>query len=73
MGVRERKSIFTVIASVSEAVHSRKGRLDCFVAEFIIGRRFAPTRWLLAMTDRATANERLHPSIFSFSAACGAK
>jgi len=51
MGVRERKSIFTVIASVSEAIHSRKGRLDCFVAEFIIGRRFAPTRWLLAMTD----------------------
>jgi hypothetical protein len=26
------------------------GHLDCFVAEFIIGRRFAPTRWLLAMT-----------------------
>jgi hypothetical protein len=27
-----------------------KERMDCFVAEFIIGRRFAPTRWLLAMT-----------------------
>jgi hypothetical protein len=25
--------------------------MDCFVAEFIIGRRFAPTRWLLAMAD----------------------
>jgi hypothetical protein len=32
MGVRERKSIFSVIASVSEAIHSRKRRLDCFVA-----------------------------------------
>jgi len=60
MGVRERKSIFTVIASVSEAIHSRKGRLDCFVAS------------LLAMTDRVTANDP-QPSIFSFSAACGAK
>ena len=73
MGVRERKSIFTVIASVSEAIHSRKRRLDCFVAEFIIGPAEGRTRWLLAMTDRGTANERLHPSIFSFSAACGAK
>jgi hypothetical protein len=24
--------------------------MDCFVAEPVIGRRFAPTRWLLAMT-----------------------
>jgi hypothetical protein len=24
--------------------------LDCFVAEPVIGRRYAPTRWLLAMT-----------------------
>jgi hypothetical protein len=25
--------------------------MDCFVAELVIGRRFAPTRWLLAMTE----------------------
>ncbi|MEH2525927.1 hypothetical protein V1288_003836 [Bradyrhizobium sp. AZCC 2176] len=25
--------------------------VDCFVAEPVIGRRFAPTRWLLAMTE----------------------
>jgi hypothetical protein len=24
--------------------------MDCFVAQPVIGRRFAPTRWLLAMT-----------------------
>jgi hypothetical protein len=24
--------------------------MDCFVAEPVIGRRFAPTLWLLAMT-----------------------
>jgi hypothetical protein len=24
--------------------------MDCFVAEPVIGRRLAPTRWLLAMT-----------------------
>jgi hypothetical protein len=28
-------------------------KLDCFVAEPVIGRRFAPTRWLLAMTAEA--------------------
>ena len=34
-----------------EAIHRcGEERMDCFVAEFIIGRRFAPTRWLLAMT-----------------------
>jgi hypothetical protein len=27
--------------------------MDCFVAEPVIGRRFAPTRWLLAMTKPA--------------------
>jgi hypothetical protein len=26
--------------------------MDCFVAEPVIGRRFAPTRWLLAMTTK---------------------
>jgi hypothetical protein len=39
-----------VIASGSEAIQENRERLDCFVAEFLIGRRFAPTRWLLAMT-----------------------
>src|SRR5579864_9321406 len=29
-------------------------KLDCFVAELVIGRRFAPTRWLLAMTISKT-------------------
>jgi hypothetical protein len=41
----------TVIAS--EAKQSRGGakRLDCFVAEFIIGPAKGRTRWLLAMTS----------------------
>ena len=36
----------------SEAIHRRKARMDCFVAEPVIGRVRA-TRWLLAMTLRA--------------------
>src|ERR1700675_1185935 len=41
---------FTVIArsASDEAIHTSFAAVDCF-AEFIIGRRFAPTRWL-AMT-----------------------
>ena len=36
----------------SEAIQffDRTGTLDCFVAEPVIGPRFARTRWLLAMT-----------------------
>jgi hypothetical protein len=34
-----------------EAIHSLLGAMDCF-AEPVIGRRFAPTRWL-AMTALA--------------------
>jgi hypothetical protein len=30
-----------VIASASEAIQSQKRRLDCFVAEHVIGRAFA--------------------------------
>jgi len=33
-----------------EAIHAQNKSVDCFVAEPVIGRRFAPTRWLLAMT-----------------------
>jgi hypothetical protein len=45
-------NLFEVVIARSpcdEAIHlAAKERMDCF-AEFIIGRRFAPTRWL-AMT-----------------------
>jgi hypothetical protein len=46
----------TVIArsACDEAIQSFHKKLDCF-AEFIIGRRFAPTRWL-AMTKEAVTN-----------------
>jgi hypothetical protein len=37
----------------SEAKQSIEPKMDCFVAEPVIGRRFAPTRWLLAMTGGA--------------------
>jgi hypothetical protein len=33
-----------------EAIVRVRRFLDCFVAEFIIERRFAPTRWRLALT-----------------------
>ena len=40
-----------VIAERSEAIHlSACGAMDCFVAEPVIGPRFARTRWLVAMT-----------------------
>src|SRR3981081_3388049 len=38
-----KKGFEIVIASASEAIHSHKGRLDCFVAEPVIGRAFAAT------------------------------
>ena len=31
-----------------EAIHGRKDKVDCFVAEFIIGPAKGGTRWLLA-------------------------
>jgi hypothetical protein len=36
-----KKGFEIVIASASEAIHSHKARLDCFVAEPVIGRAFA--------------------------------
>jgi hypothetical protein len=42
----------TVIASeAKQSMLPRKGRMDCFVAEPVIGRAFRATRWLLAMTE----------------------
>ena len=38
--------------SLREAGQSDAPRLDCFVAEFIIGPAEGGTRWLLAMTVR---------------------
>ena len=35
-------------------------RMDCFVAEFIIGPAEGGTRWLLAMTGRENENSRRH-------------
>jgi hypothetical protein len=37
-------------------------KMDCF-AEFIIGRRFAPTRWLCAEHDRQLGGESLLSSL----------
>jgi hypothetical protein len=36
--------------SAKQSISPRKGRMDCFVAEFIIGPAEGGTRWLLAMT-----------------------
>ena len=36
-----------------EAIQSHERRLDCFVAEFIIGPAEGGTRWLLAMTNHS--------------------
>jgi hypothetical protein len=36
--------------ATKQSILSLRGEMDCF-AEFIIGRRFAPTRWL-AMTKK---------------------
>jgi len=33
-----------------QSIARQKGKLDCFVAEFIIGPAEGRTRWLLAMT-----------------------
>src|SRR5258708_17692479 len=38
---------------IREAIQYRAARVDCFVAEFIIGTAEGRTRWLLAMTVRA--------------------
>jgi hypothetical protein len=36
--------------SAKQSISSHKERMDCFVAEFIIGPAEGRTRWLLAMT-----------------------
>src|SRR6266853_6970505 len=38
---------------LSEAIQALEARMDCFVAEFIIGPAEGGTRWLLAMTSQA--------------------
>jgi hypothetical protein len=48
----ENERVCRVVVIASEAKQSRAAReiLDCFVAEPVIGPRYARTRWLLAMT-----------------------
>jgi hypothetical protein len=61
----------TVIASVAKQARVPPMTLDCFVAEPVIGPRFARTRWLLAMTaspERKSLNPRY--SCRLYSAAC---
>jgi len=51
MARRGRERAFAVIArseATKQSILSLRGKMDCF-AEPVIGRRFAPTRWL-AMT-----------------------
>jgi len=50
-GAASRERAFAVIArseATKQSILSLRGKMDCF-AEPVIGRRFAPTRWL-AMT-----------------------
>ena len=50
---REGGRVFPRHCERSEAIHgAASGDMDCFVAEPVIGPRFARTRWLLAMTVR---------------------
>ena len=39
-----------IVSDAKQSIEQQSEKLDCF-AEFIIGRRFAPIRWL-AMTKR---------------------
>ena len=48
---------------LSEAIQALEARMDCFVAEFIIGPAEGGTRWLLAMTRKAPASRRPAGSI----------
>ena len=43
--------------ALGEAIQNNKERLDCFVAEFIIGPARGRTRWLLAMTILISNNQ----------------
>jgi hypothetical protein len=52
---RDRETVSSVIASeAKQSIVPQQERMDCF-AEPVIGRRFAPTRWL-AMTWRERAS-----------------
>jgi hypothetical protein len=47
------KGFETVIASAAkQSILPREERMDCFVAEPVIGLAEGETRWLLAMTTR---------------------
>src|SRR5258707_419402 len=47
--------------SAKQSISPRKGRMDCFVAEFIIGPAEGRTRWLLAMTALVVPFNRIGP------------
>jgi hypothetical protein len=50
------RNSFPVIASAAkQSMSPREDRMDCFVAEFIIGPAEGGTRWLLAMTEATIA------------------
>jgi hypothetical protein len=48
VNVRLESRLAVIASGAKQSISPRKGRMDCF-AEPVIGRRFAPTRWL-AMT-----------------------
>jgi hypothetical protein len=60
----DKREAFAQGSASDEAIHSCFVAMDCF-AEPVIGRRFAPTRWL-AMTE--TTIDR-HPEVAASSAA----
>jgi hypothetical protein len=65
-----RCSIPIVIASeAKQSMVPHKERMDCFVAEFIIGPAEGRTRWLLAMTETKNAPGRpgAFPLVSQFS------
>jgi hypothetical protein len=41
---------FVIASEAKQSSFATARKLDCFVAEPVIGPRFARTRWLLAMT-----------------------
>ena len=48
----EPKCIHVIASAAKQSMSQRKERMDCF-AEPVIGRRFAPTRWLaMTLLDR---------------------
>jgi hypothetical protein len=47
----ELRTINVIASAAKQSIAQRKERMDCFVAEFIIGPAEGRTRWLLAMTE----------------------